>query len=163
MWSFTLKVKVEMDSKLPVAWCYLSRLERLSFKARSGQNMKLKSRWMGPQSGSRPRWLRWTENLTLLPSCKVELAFQHPLVVGCKSSHHMLEPLHDVMVVQFPTSACMCERKWCHRLRLSPADGTLINQGRYYLNRVYVCVFVCGTCQLMQIGWFISQTPPCWS
>ena len=28
-----------------------------------------------------------------------------------KSSHHMLEPLHDVMVVQFPTSSCMCERK----------------------------------------------------
>lgn len=26
-------------------------------------------------------------------------------------SAHMLEPLHDVMVVQFPTSACMCERK----------------------------------------------------
>lgn len=44
MCSFTLKVKVEMDSNLPVAHCYLSGLERLNFKARSGQNMKFKSR-----------------------------------------------------------------------------------------------------------------------
>lgn len=44
MFSFTLKVKVEMDSNLPVARCYLSRLERLNIKERSGQNMKFKSR-----------------------------------------------------------------------------------------------------------------------
>lgn len=44
MCSFTLKVKVEMDSNLPVARCYSSRLERLNFKARSGQNTKFKSR-----------------------------------------------------------------------------------------------------------------------
>lgn len=39
MCSFTLKVKVEMDSCILVAHCYLSRLEKLYFKARSGQNM----------------------------------------------------------------------------------------------------------------------------
>lgn len=44
MCSFTLKVKVEMDSNLPVARCYLRKLGRLNFKARSGQNMKFKSR-----------------------------------------------------------------------------------------------------------------------
>lgn len=45
-------------------------------------------------------------------------------------SAHMLEPLHDVMVVQFPTSACMCERKWCHGgPGLSPAaDGSPIER-----------------------------------
>ena len=42
---------------------------------------------------------------------KLSFAFLHPRAVGYNSSHHMLEPLHDVMVVQFPTSACMCERK----------------------------------------------------
>lgn len=46
MCSFTLKVKVEMDSNLPVACCYLSRLEWLNFKVRHGENMKFKSRWM---------------------------------------------------------------------------------------------------------------------
>lgn len=44
MCSFTLKVKVEMDSNLPVACCYLSRLEWLNFKARPDENMKFKSR-----------------------------------------------------------------------------------------------------------------------
>ena len=44
MCSFTLKVKVEIESNLPAAHRYLSRLERLNFRARSGQNMKLKSR-----------------------------------------------------------------------------------------------------------------------
>lgn len=44
MCSFTLKVKVEIDSNTRVARCYLSRLEWLYFKARSGQNMKFKSR-----------------------------------------------------------------------------------------------------------------------
>lgn len=44
MCSFTLKVKVEMDSNLPVACCYLSRLEWLNFKARPDENMKSKSR-----------------------------------------------------------------------------------------------------------------------
>lgn len=34
-----------------------------------------------------------------------------PRAVGSYSSHHMLEPLHDVTVVLFPTTACMCERK----------------------------------------------------
>lgn len=41
--SFTLKVKVEKDSRLPLACCYLSRLERLDFKAGVAQNMKFKS------------------------------------------------------------------------------------------------------------------------
>lgn len=44
MCSFTLKVKVETDSNLPVACCYLSRLEWLNFKVRRGENMKFKSR-----------------------------------------------------------------------------------------------------------------------
>lgn len=43
MCSFTLKVEVEMDSNLPMARCYLGRLERLNLKARCGQNMKFKS------------------------------------------------------------------------------------------------------------------------
>lgn len=51
MCSFTLKVKVEMDSNLPVACCYLSRLEWLNFKARPDENMKSKSRWMGVKQG----------------------------------------------------------------------------------------------------------------
>ena len=41
MCSFNLKVTSEMDSNRPVAHCYL---ERLHFKARSGHNMKSKSR-----------------------------------------------------------------------------------------------------------------------
>lgn len=41
--SFTLKVKVEKDSHLPLAGCYLSRLERLNFKAVVAQNVKSKS------------------------------------------------------------------------------------------------------------------------
>lgn len=44
MCSFTLKVKVEMDSTGPVGCCYFGRLEKLNFKAGSGQNMKSKSR-----------------------------------------------------------------------------------------------------------------------
>lgn len=44
MCSFTLKVKVEIDSNLPVVLFYSSTLEKsLNFKAGSGQNVKFKS------------------------------------------------------------------------------------------------------------------------
>lgn len=88
----------------------------------------------GPRPGSGVRRNR-------LVCCKVRPVFLHPRAEGYDTSRHMLEPLHDVMVVQFPTSACVCERKWCHGLRLSPADGTPIERGGYSLHAV--CLVKC--------------------
>lgn len=60
---------------------------------------------------------------------------RHWLCSELTTVHHllvvpdMLELLHDITVVLFPTTGSMCERKWCQSFGVSPGDGTVTEIG----------------------------------